>query len=59
VYIVSITGDKMNVVNRIIGGRRGHNCDECGHYLNDNEYDRYGSWSYRCKKCGFRYKHGG
>ena len=49
----------MNVVNRIIGGRRGHNCDECGHYLNDNEYDRYGSWSYRCKKCGFRYKHGG
>ena len=37
---------------------KGRICDRCGHYLSDDEYDRYGSWNYTCDKCGFRYIHG-
>ena len=36
---------------------KGRNCDNCGHYLSDEEFDRYGTWSYTCEKCGFRYRH--
>ena len=33
-------------------------CDNCGHYISEDEFDRYGSWNYRCDECGFRYIHG-
>ena len=35
----------------------GRQCDECGKLLSDNDYDKYGSWSYKCPKCGYRYVH--
>jgi len=37
----------------------GRECENCGHYLGDDEYQAPGSWSYRCKKCKFKYNHGG
>lgn len=37
---------------------KGRNCDNCGHHLSEEEFDRYGSWNYTCEKCGFRYIHG-
>jgi DNA-directed RNA polymerase subunit RPC12/RpoP len=37
---------------------KGRECDNCGKSLKDEDYDRYGSWSYTCPKCGFRYLHG-
>lgn len=36
----------------------GHNCDNCNHYLEENEYKDYSSWSYKCAECGFEYTHG-
>ncbi len=36
----------------------GHFCDSCECYLNDSDYERFGSWSYTCKHCGFTYRHG-
>ena len=35
----------------------GRNCDSCGHYLSEDEFLQYGSWSYRCDECGFKYIH--
>jgi len=37
---------------------KGRHCDRCGHYLSEDEFDRYGSWNYTCQACGFRYIHG-
>lgn len=36
----------------------GRHCDECGTYLNNDDFDKRGSWSYTCPKCGYRYIHG-
>jgi len=36
----------------------GHYCDNCQSHLEDKDYDAYGSWSYTCPNCGFRYVHG-
>lgn len=36
----------------------GHSCDKCGANLDEEDYDRPGSWNYTCPKCKFRYKHG-
>jgi hydrogenase maturation factor HypF (carbamoyltransferase family) len=35
----------------------GHYCDNCESHLNDEDYHGYGSWSYTCPDCGFRYSH--
>lgn len=35
----------------------GHNCDNCERDLADKDYERYGSWSYTCRNCGFKYIH--
>ena len=54
----------MNPVNKILGydvskdRRVGHECDICGHTLDEDEFTSYGKWDYKCKKCGFTYKHG-
>jgi SPP1 gp7 family putative phage head morphogenesis protein len=37
---------------------KGRNCDRCGQHLEEEDYDRSGSWNYTCPKCGFRYIHG-
>lgn len=37
---------------------KGRHCDRCGHYLSEDEFDKYGSWNYTCQACGFRYIHG-
>jgi len=42
-------------IRRII--RDGRHCEECGHYLSDEEFDKYGSWKYNCNNCGYRYIH--
>lgn len=36
---------------------KGHDCDNCGHNLSEEEYASYGSWSYTCANCGFTYNH--
>jgi ribosomal protein L37AE/L43A len=38
--------------------RSEHLCDNCERRLNQEDYDAYGSWSYKCPFCEFRYKHG-
>ena len=35
----------------------GRDCDNCGHHLEDDDYEGYGSWSYICPECGFVYRH--
>lgn len=35
----------------------GRNCDNCETYLSDEDYTGYGSWSYDCPDCGFKYRH--
>lgn len=35
----------------------GRNCDNCDAYLNEEDYEEYGSWSYTCPECGFKYRH--
>ena len=35
----------------------GRDCDNCGCGLSEEDYDRYGSWSYNCPGCGFHYIH--
>jgi hypothetical protein len=35
----------------------GRNCDNCEHHLSDEDFAGYGSWSYTCPECGFRYSH--
>jgi hypothetical protein len=34
---------------------KGHHCDNCEHPLEDKDYTGYGSWSYTCPECGFKY----
>lgn len=36
----------------------GRYCDKCENHLNEDDYDGFGSWSYKCSDCGFRYIHG-
>jgi len=35
----------------------GRYCDNCDHYLTEKEFVSYGSWSYECEECGFKYNH--
>ncbi len=35
----------------------GRNCDNCGHHLEDSDFDSRGSWNYTCPSCGFHYNH--
>lgn len=35
----------------------GHECDNCGRSLSEDDYTAYGSWSYTCDGCGFTYNH--
>lgn len=35
----------------------GRYCDNCGSHLDEEDYDSYGSWSYKCSVCGFHYRH--
>jgi len=43
----------MDPVRKILG----RYCDECGKSLSDEDYTKYGSWSYNCPKCGHKYRH--
>ena len=53
------------IVNNIIGKDKhsknfkpkGHKCDKCGKQLSNDDYESYGSWSYTCPKCGYKYEH--
>lgn len=38
---------------------KGRSCDNCGHQLSEQEFDKYGSWNYTCGRCGFKYNHNG
>ena len=44
---------KIDPVGKILG----RYCDECGKTLSDDDYHGYGSWSYTCPKCGYKYDH--
>lgn len=37
---------------------KGRECDKCGRHLDDDDFLGYGSWSYNCPSCGFKYRHG-
>ncbi len=36
---------------------KGRNCDNCETHLEDDDFESYGSWSYTCPDCGFKYSH--
>lgn len=52
--ILRSQGLTASFVNRSF---KGHNCDNCGHYLEDEDYNGPRSWSYTCPSCGFKYNH--
>lgn len=35
----------------------GRNCDNCGTYLKEKDFESYSSWNYTCPECGFKYIH--
>ena len=35
----------------------GRNCDNCDQALDEEDFVKYGSWSYKCPRCGFEYNH--
>ena len=36
---------------------KGRNCDNCECYLEEKDFESYGSWNYTCPYCGFEYIH--
>lgn len=32
-------------------------CDNCWKLLSEGDFSGYGSWSYKCPECGFKYNH--
>jgi ribosomal protein L37AE/L43A len=59
VYELDEDVENIRMVAKRKRSGQGKECDNCGHYLNEDDYDRPGSWSYRCPNCEFKYNHGG